>query len=111
MICPCLLRRSPSVCLMHIGSPVFDLWRGSWACSVIDTREWFGWFGAQKNGLRGVRARAIGLVRPQAAARARSVLRGLAHLPGARAASALVSKLCAREARASGVFDRQCTAH
>jgi hypothetical protein len=111
MISPCLLRRSPSVCSTHIGSPACARCRHCTVCSVTRMREWCGWCGAQKNALWSVRPRAIGLVRPQAAAGARSVLRGLAHLPGTGGTPRLVPKLRTREARAAGVSDRQCAAH
>ena len=111
MISPCLLQRSPSICSTHFGSPGFGPCRGYRECSVTRMREWCGLCGAQKNGLWSVRPHAIGLVRPQAAVGARSVLRGLAHLPRAGGAPRVVPKLRAREARAAGVFDRQGAAH
>ena len=63
--------------------------------------------GAQKNALRLLWSRTLGLVRPACAPGSRSVLRRCAHLPRIRGSARSVPKLRTREARAAGVSGRQ----
>ena len=63
--------------------------------------------GAQKNDLWRVRSSAIGLVRPQRASGARSVLWRDAYLPGGRGTARALQELWPREARTTRLSCRQ----
>jgi transposase len=67
---------------MHIGLPAFDRSNRSVACSAIRMRGLSRWFGAQKNQLRHMWARAFRMVRSQASPRSGSSDRRLAHISG-----------------------------
>ena len=77
------------------------------ASSVIRRRASSPLCGAQKNGLRRLWPRAIGLVRSQDAAGARSVVRRRAGVSRARDSTPRVPRLRQGEARAAGVPGRQ----
>jgi hypothetical protein len=104
-------RRSPSVCWTHIDSPVCGPCHSSWACSAMRTHGWYGWCGAQKNGLWRLWPGLSGMVRPYYPTSARSALRGLSHLPRVRGAPGGLPRLRGCEARACGVSGRQRAVH
>src|SRR6188474_3727724 len=111
MICRCLSRLNPKLCSMHTDSLVFVPRLVFAVSSVTPRRALLHLLGAQKNCLRLVRHNSPGLLRPRAAAGARSLLWRHAHLPGLRGAPGGVSKLRQSEARATGVFGRQPVLH
>ena len=70
---------------------------------AIRRRAWLRSRGAQKNGVRLLWSRAVGLVRPHDAARTRSVVRGHPSICRVRGATHRVPGLRQSEARAAGV--------
>ena len=80
-------------------------------CSVIRMCGSSVSTGAQKNGLRLLRAGADGLVRPADAAGSRPVERRVSHRPGTRGAARGVPQLRHREARAAGFPGGQSALH
>lgn len=98
-----LPRRRRSVFWTHTGLRVSARWKRSRVFSVTRMRESSRSPGAQKNGLRGMRPCAVGLVRPTHAARARPAVRAVPDLPGVRGPARLVHALPSREARGAGL--------
>src|SRR5258707_536595 len=98
-----LIHASTSASWTRIGSPAFGLSRSSAVYLVIGMRGWSRSCVAQKNGLQAVWPRADGLVRPNDAARARSLQRRHARLPGFRGAACALQGLRQSDARTSGV--------
>src|SRR2546425_10679153 len=80
----CQRRDDSAACGTRIASQDSVRARPWWGSSVTRTRAYSPSPDGQKNGLRDVRTRAAWLVRPQAAPRPRSGLRGPAHLPRGR---------------------------
>jgi len=97
-----LPRRRRSVSSTGTGSPVSAPWKRSRVSSVIRMRGSSRSPGAQKNGLRRVRARALGLVRPAHPARSGSAQRPVSDLPEVRGPARRLQELPSREARGAG---------
>src|SRR5262249_59453181 len=104
-----LPQRSKSVFWTHTDLSAFVRSHISKGSSVIRRHESLRSCGAQKNGLRRVRTNALGLVRSQPTASARSVLRGVSDLPRVRGSAGVLAGLCRGVAREGFLFGRQCT--
>ena len=109
--CACLPHASESGYSTHIASLDFAPRNSSKAFLVTRRRASSPSSGAQKNGVRRLRSGASGLVRPQAAPRARSALRRHADLPRFRSASRALPELRRGEARAARLAGRQPALH
>src|ERR1700688_3419872 len=94
------LANGSGACRMDIPSRVFARGRRSTGFSVIGMFGSSRSTGAQKNGLRLLRSRADGLVRPADAAGSRSSMRRISHCSGARGTARGVPQMRHCEARA-----------
>src|SRR5271169_6195352 len=90
---------------MDIRSPAFGRKRPYAVCSVILMCGYWVSIGAQKNGLRRLRAGLERMVRPAGAAGSRPAERRVSDCSGARSAACRMPSLRHREARTVEVLD------
>jgi hypothetical protein len=96
---------------MVIHSRVFEREPPCVVCSVIQICGSFASNGAQKNGLRLLRAGPDRLVRSAGAASSRLAVRGISDCSGTRSAARRVPLLWHSEARTAGFSRGQCALH
>ena len=104
-------RSDSGVCGTRTRSPVFVRHPRCAASSVTRRRASSPLIGAQKNSLWRLQQRTLGLVRPQASSRARSVVRRHAGISRLRGAACRVPALRYGEAGAPGASRRQPAVH
>src|SRR5450631_4546608 len=107
MICRCPKHPSAATWHTHTHSPVSAPALSSTAASVTRKCGSLSSHGAQKNLLRELRDDASQLLRPHAAAGARSLQRPLSHPARHRSSSGSMPPVWRGEARATGVLGRQ----
>ena len=106
-----LPHRRESVYWMHTDFPASGLWNRCAAYSVTRRRGSSRSCAAQKNPLRGVWPRALGLVRPQDTSGPRPALRELSGLSAVRSSACVLPQLPSGEARGLGVLGREPLLH